>query len=368
MSKDLALQQVEWDLHENPETFIPLEFTEEIKPEIYGLEPKEANQLTSGIDVITAELKVLKNAYVDVIELEINTENLPIFKDLRKNFTKNRTSREKLRKAKKSYFLNGGRFVDAIFKNIDAECELMESQLLEAEKYFENLEKQKAKDLNDARIAMLEPYGDFIGMSFAEFSDEDFDDYVLGKKTKFENAQKEAESEALRIETDRLKTIETNRRMILQAPYSGYLDLSHLDISELSLEDFEAVFEKCKKAKEDFDKEQEKIKAENARLQKEAELKEIELQKERAEAKAKQDEKDAEITKLKAIENAKIYAERLAKIESDKLSNEPIKNQLEAWVNSFELPFNSTQHAVSFEIEEKFEAFKKWSINKINNL
>ena len=352
MSKDLALQQVEWDLHENPETFIPLEFTEEIKPEIYGLEPKEANQLTSGIDVITAELKVLKDAYVDVIELEITTENLPIFKDLRKNFTKNRTSREKLRKAKKSYFLNGGRFVDAIFKNIDAECELMESKLLEAEKYFENLEKQKAKDLNDARIERIKPFVDDItGLDFAPMNDEDFDDYLLGKKTRFENAQKEAEAESLRIEKERLAEIERQKA----------------------------------------------IETENAKLKAEAEEKEKALEKERAEAKAKQDavelkakqdsekaeaerkieadkqakiqaEKDTEIAKLKAIETAKIEAERLAKIESDNLAKAPIKKQLEVWVNDFQLPECTVYNATSKEIVEKFEAFKKWSINQIKQL
>ena len=100
MSKDLALQNIEWDVHENPNNHIPLEFTEEIKPETFGLEVTEANQLLGGIDIITAELSILKNAYVDVISLEITSENQPIFKDLRKSFTKNRTSREKLRKAK----------------------------------------------------------------------------------------------------------------------------------------------------------------------------------------------------------------------------------------------------------------------------
>jgi colicin import membrane protein len=338
MSKDLALQQTEWDLHENPETFIPLEFTEEIKPEIYGLEPKEANQLTSGIDIITAELKVLKNAYVDVIELEITTENLPIFKDLRKNFTKNRTSREKLRKAKKSYFLNGGRFVDAIFKNIDAECELMESKLLEAEKYFENLEKQKAKDLNDARIERIKPYvEDTTGLDFAPMSDEDFDDYLLGKKTRFENEQKEREAEELRIETERLAEIERQKA----------------------------------------------IEAENAKLKAEAEAKEIELQKERAEAKAEADRIEAENNaklETQRKETARIAKElqdkkdaetklendRLAKIEADKKA--PIKNQLENWVNSFQLPECTTYNATSKEISEKFEAFKKWSLTQVNNL
>lgn len=323
MSKDLALEQVEWDLHNNRETFIPLEFTEEIKPEIYGLEPKEANQLTSGIDVITAELKVLKNAYVDVIELEINTENLTIFKDLRKNFTKNRTSREKLRKAKKSYFLNGGRFVDAIFKNIDAECELMESKLLDAEKYFENLEKQKAKNLNDARIELIRPFVDDVtGLNFAPMNDYDFEDYLLGKKTRFENAQKEAEAEALRIETERLAEIERQKA----------------------------------------------IEVENAKLKAEAEAKEKELAIERAKAKAEAERKEAEIAKLKAIENAKIEAERLAKIEAERLAKAPIKNQLAVWVNSFELPECKVENSTSKEITEKFEAFKKWSINQINNL
>ena len=374
MSKDLALQQVEWDLHENPETFIPLEFTEEIKPEIYGLEPKEANQLTSGIDVITAELKVLKNAYVDVIELEITTENLPIFKDLRKNFTKNRTSREKLRKAKKSYFLNGGRFVDAIFKNIDAECELMEAKLLEAEKYFENLEKQKAKDLNDSRIERLRPYGDFEFMDFAPMNDEDFDDYLLGKKTRFENAQKEAEAEAQRIEKERLKTIETNRRINLQSPYSGYLDLSHLDISELSLEEFEAVLERCKKAKIEFDKKQAETEKENKRLKAEAKEKE-DAQKEKDRlAKIESDKKDAIIAKQKSDAQAeverleKIETERLAKIEADKKA--PIKKQLEVWVNSFqnEIPEQLRDNEIANEILSKFWSFKSWANNQVNNL
>lgn len=345
MIKDLALQQTEWDLHENPEPFIPLEFTEEIKPEIYGLEPKEANQLTSGIDVIAAELKILKNAYVDVIELEINTENLPIFKDLRKNFTKNRTSREKLRKAKKSYFLNGGRFVDAIFKNIDAECELMESKLLEAEKYFENLEKQKAKDLNDARIERIRPFVDDVtGLDFAPMNDEDFDDYLLGKKTRFENAQKEAEAEALRIENERLAEIERQKA----------------------------------------------IEAENTKLRAEAEAKEKELAIERAKAKAEADRIEAENNaKLKAEKEAKAKIEaelqakkdaeikaenqRLAKLEAErkeaeKLAKAPIKNQLVVWVNSFELPECNVENSTSKEIIEKFEAFKKWSINQINNL
>ena len=43
MSKDLALQQTEWDLHENQNNFVPLEFTEEIKPDLFGLDTTFVN-------------------------------------------------------------------------------------------------------------------------------------------------------------------------------------------------------------------------------------------------------------------------------------------------------------------------------------
>jgi len=350
------LENIEWDTHEQPQEEQKSEFTAGADPQLYGLQITEAKQLLGGIDVISAELQVLKDAYVDVIELEITTENLPVFKDLRKNFTKNRTSREKLRVAKKSYFLNGGRFVDAVFKNIDAECDLMESKLLEAEKFFENQEKQRKIELNNKRIEIIRPYVDDVtGLDFDVMTDEDFDDYVLGKKTRFENEAKEREAEALRIENERLAEIERQRL----------------------------------------------IEVENAKLKVEAELKEKALEKERAESLAKQKaiqdeanriakieadkqakiqaEKDAEIKKerearekleadAKKAREEKEKAEALAIAEADKLAKAPVKKQLSVWVNSFELPATEVDNETSKEIKEKFEAFKKWSLTQVNNL
>lgn len=213
MSKDLALQQVEWDLHNNPEAFIPLEFTEEIKPDLFGLEVAKATEMVSGLSTTIAEREALKNAYIDVIGLEINSENLPIFKELRLKIVKNRTQGiEKWHRANKAFYLAGGRFVDAVKNKEILINEEMESKLFEAEKFFENLEKQKAKVLNDARIERIRPFvEDVTGLDFAPMSEEDFDDYLLGKKTRFENAKKEAEAEALRIETERLAEIERQK-------------------------------------------------------------------------------------------------------------------------------------------------------------
>lgn len=414
VSREKREDVMEWDLHEQTEV-IPLEFTDELKPELFGLELSEANGLAGGIDVIKYELEVLKNAYIDVIQLEITTENLPVFKDLRKNFTKNRTSAEKLRKAKKSYFLNGGRFIDAIFKNIDAERELMESKLLEAEKFFENQEKEKARLLNLERIEKIKPYvEDTTGFNFSDFDDESFDDYVLGKKTRFENeakARKEAEAKA---EAERLAEIERQKA----------------------------------------------IEIENAKLKAEAEAKEKELQKERAEAKAKQDaielkakqerekaekevleERERTFKKVRELRSeacdfliekgfektsdhggmywfniggckqsvlnykeSNLYFEKhdaldtfkklvsaevnlclseaeakakadaeIARISAEKkasaeLAKAPIKNQLSVWVNSFDLPNTTVDNDTTKEIKAKFEAFKKWSLTQINNL
>ncbi len=356
MSKDLALQQTEWDLHNTPEVFVPLEFTEEVKPELFGLELTKAEEMISGLSTTLAEREVLKNAYVDVIELEITTENLPTFKELRLKIVKNRTQGiEKWHKENKAFYLAGGRFVDAIKNKEIVVNEEMESKLIEAEKFFENQEKEKARLLNNSRIERISIYiEDTIGLDFTPMSDEDFDDYLLGKKTRFENDKKEREAEELRIENERLAEIERQKA----------------------------------------------IEAENAKLKVEAEEKEKELQKERAEALAKQkaiqDEADKKareektkqdaILKVEQEAKAKIEAELKAKQlaeaeeisrknaeiiarqkEAEKLSKSPIKKQLSIWVESFEIPLVGVDNEISKEIKEKFEAFKKWSLTQVNN-
>ena len=111
-------------------------------------------------------------------------------------------------------------------------------------------------------------------------------------------------------------------------------------------------------------------------MRQEAEAKEKELATERAEAKA-------EALRIETENNAKleVLAKELQdkkdaelKVENDRLAKEkelakaPIKKQLEVWVNDFKLPECTVYNATSKEITEKFEAFKKWSINQINNL
>lgn len=361
MSKDLALEHTIWDVHENQESFIPLEFTEEIKPDLFGLEVAKATEMVSGLSVAIAERKVLENAYIDVIELPITTETLPVFKELRLKIVKNRTQGiEKWHKKNKAFYLAGGRFVDAVKNKEVAINEEMEAKLLESEKFFENQQKTIAKELNDVRLLKLAPYvDDTTCLTFAEFSDEDFDDYVLFKKTKFENAQKK---------------IKTNRRQLAIASYLQFSE--NKEVSEMSLEDFETLLSECQNAKIEFDKQQEKIKAENDRLKAEADAKEKALEKERADAKSKAEAIQIENNRFLTIEKAKvdkIIADAKAKADSEaekleaerieKLNLElaPVKMQLDNWINSFEISKINIDNEVSKKIIAKFDDFKIWA-------
>ena len=358
MSKQLAFTEnanIAWDLHEKNEV-TPLDFTEENKVDLFGIEPIKANEMVSGLQTTILEREVLKNAYVDVIELEINTANLPIFKELRLKLVKNRTSIESWHKNNKAFYLAGGRFVDAIKnKEIEINKEL-ESKLLEAEKFFENQEKEKVRVLNEQRIEKLKPFiEDITGLDFTAFSDEDFDDYVLGKKTKFKNeakAKKEAEEKA---ESERLAEIERQKAIEIE---NAKLKLE-AEEKELAIQKERAEFEAKQKAIQDeADK-----KAREEKAKQDAILKAEQEAKAKIEAEL-QSKKDAEIK----AENERIAKEKADKLEADKLAKAPVKKQLSVWMESFNHGLQPVENETTKEILAKFEAFKKWSLTQINNL
>lgn len=140
---------------------------------------------------------------------------------------------------------------------------------------------------------------------------------------------------------------------------------------------------------------------ENERLKLEAEKREKEIEAERkaneqnladerAKAKAEADRIDAENkTKLKAeqeakaklevelqakkdaetkAENERQQAELKAKNEAEKLAKAPIKKQLIVWVDNFSISEINVNHEKKVLIQQKFEAFKKWAKNEIENI
>jgi membrane protein involved in colicin uptake len=252
----------------------------------------------------------------------------------------------------KDFFLKGGQFVDAIKRMEISINEKMENDLEEIEKHQERKEAERLAKLQQERLVLIEPYlENTFGLDLAIMSDEMFESFLIGSKTKHD-AKIEAEKlEAERIEKERLAEIERQKA----------------------------------------------IEKENAKLKAEAEAKEKELAKERAEALAKQKaleqkaleeraKQDAKLkveqeakakieAELKAKKDAEIKAEneRIAlleqqKKEAEKLAKAPIKEQLTKWVESFETKSPIVDNEISKEIIEKFESFKKWSLTQIEKL
>src|SRR6478736_3832769 len=376
-----SLENIEWDLHEQPQEE-PKDFTEENNVELFGIEPVKAKEMVAGLSTTLSERQVLKDAYVDVIELNITTENLPTFKELRLKIMKNRTQGlTKWKDKEKAFYLAGGNFIQAIYNKEVAVNEEMESKLLEAEKFFENQEKEKARLLNLERIEKVRPYvEDVTGLDFSEFDDKNFDDYVLGKKTRFENeskAKKEAEELAekerlaeierqrlIEVENAKLKALALEKEKIISKrnellrPYIRYIRdydkvLNMVDVDfekELSNLNSEAIETMKFEAEEERKRQQSIIDAQNekdARLRAEKEL---------------QAKKDAEIK----AEKEHLQELDKAKLEAEKLARAPIKKQLYNWVESFDLPPFATENKTAEDIFEKFESFKKWSLSQVN--
>jgi len=283
----------------------------------YGLEETKAKEIQKGLSTILEERKVLTKSYLEVVKLEINEENIPVFKELRLKISKNRTQGiVNWHKTNKAFYLAGGRFVDAIKNKEIVENERMEAALLDAEKHFENLEKAKEEEIKSKRIALLKPYYEDAEMLPLGTMEQDvFDAYLNAKKESHIvaiAAEKEAEEKRVaeaKAELERQVEIEKeNKRLKAEADLKAKQD----EKERLEREQKEALKIAADKkereereAKEAADKAKQDaiLKAEREAKEKlEAELK----AKNDADAKAAKDKKQAIEAELKKGDAEKI--------------------------------------------------------------
>lgn len=220
----------------------------------------------------------------------------------------------------------------------------------------------------------------------------------------------EKEKKELRTEDRRLKVIQfvpTGTDMTTDS-FSEMTDemftifLSGLEKSHNDKLEAERKAEEERIAKEKAEAEAKaKMEAENKRLKEEAEVKEKQIQAERAKAEAERKAFEEKARKEKAAADAKLKAEReaneklqaeiRAKAEAEekakkdtelkataelkakqqaeaKAAKAPIKKQLSTWIDGFSLGKPISENETTIEIEEKFEAFKKWAKTKIEAL
>lgn len=369
-----------------------------VNPTEYGIEENKASELVGNLPQIKSERDLLSVQYDEVIRLDI--EDAATSKKARELRLKIRDNRTKgidvWHKTTKDFFLKGGQFVDAIKRQEVAVNERMEKNLESIEKHFENLEKERKAQLNAERISELEPFNAFVpmGLNFGELSEDEYNKVLNGAKLQFEHQQaEERKAEAERQRLAEIQKLHNNRKESLLLVWQ-FVENKDVNFGEISEEEFSAIKLNADSKKVEFDAEQAKIKAENERLAVEkakadAEKKALEektakekadaekkLAKERADQaaklKAEQDAKariEAELQAKKDAE-AKVEKERLAEEkrlneEAAALAKSPIKDQLNVWVKSFELPFANIENEKADMIKAKFEAFKRWAYAEI---
>lgn len=127
-----------------------------VKAEEFGFQEQKSIEIQKGLDVPRAERELLIEEFKTVSVLEITEENQPKFKELRLKLVKNRTQGfVKWHTTGKQVSLRLGQLYDAI-KNSEVQInQAMECKLLEAEKHFENLEKERLVKIQNERVALL---------------------------------------------------------------------------------------------------------------------------------------------------------------------------------------------------------------------
>jgi len=335
-----------------------------VNPLEFGLTEEKSLDLTSDLTPILQERNVLAESYKLVIGQEITPELLTQSRELRLKIQKNRTQGiEKWHKTTKDFFLTGGRFVDAIKNKAILENTRMEENLLEIEKHFENLEKERIQKLQDLRIELVRPYLESVGnLVLSSMENDVFEAYLKIKKDSFETEQEAKKQielnrlEAIRVENERLENQRLENEKLKKE--------AELKEAELKAERQKAkdlIIENEKKAKIEEQKRQAEFQAIEREKQEAIRIEREKSEKIQAELNAK---KEAELK----VENERKSLEEKAKKEAEKLAKAPIKKQLNAWVETFDIPIFPIDNDLASDIQQKFDAFKKWSLSQIENL
>lgn len=364
-----------------------------VDPKEYGLDVEKATGIEKSFLPKIAERDGYVSVYENILTKEITKEVCSEAKELAKKLVKVRTGIAEIHTVEKAYYLAAGRFVDALKNKLTLPVQQMEDKLKEISTYYETLEKEQRDELKAKRLLEVKKYSDSDIEGLDTMDNEMFELILSGLKTKHEEKVKaEQEAERIRIENEEKerKEIElSQKRQAELRPYYAFLEVD-LNLRQMEESEYQKIFSELKAKKEAKDQEDERIRLENLKLKEEAEKAEIErkrieaennakIEAERkenerklAEAKAESDRIAAELkaeqdrkAKVEAEEKARIEAEKL---EADKLAKAPIKKQLNAWVETFNIASFNGENEKAKEIENKFKSFKEWAKSEISKI
>jgi hypothetical protein len=360
--------------------------TEIIKIEAtdYGLTEDFALGIKAQFQPMLDKMVELETEFNEVVSLPIDdNETQKKAKALRNKYVKVRTATAEIHKQQKSFYLNGGRFVDG-WKNAQIfASQGKEEKLEQIEKYAENLEKQRIAELHEQRLGeisqYLEPHA--IAPNFGTMDADVWDAYYMAKKTSYDRRiaeQQKVEEEQKRIK-ESLAMAQRRKSELMEYWFLMDDDMKKLDFGTMTEKYYTGFLSDLKARKSHHEAEQERIRVENERIrQEQLEMKRqldeerIKAEAERLKAQQERDRLNAELLKkekeAREAERLKQLEEEKARKEAQKLAKAPVKKQLKAWVQGFDIADCPVHDQVGVDIIVKFEAFKAWALKSVENI
>jgi len=321
----------------------------DVNPQEFKLEIAKASSIMSAfIEKVTERDILLANSVV-VLSKEITPELSNEARDLRLKLVPIRTGIDKIHKVEKDFYLQAGKFVDAIKNKLQQPIIQREGQLKNIEEHFDRIEKERLEALQIERSDLLRPYSDKADeLDLVSMDQEVFEAFLSARKLTFEAEQKRLAAEEEKYKAIVLKQkLEIERKIEIGA-YSPFIEnYNTIILSDLTDKEFKVLLTSGKKSFETDQKEKEKIAKENEKLKKELE------KKNEQERKAKEKE------------------EAVAKAAEEKALKEITlspKKQLQNWVNTFQAPETGIQSNTKDEILVKFEGFKLWALGEVSKV
>lgn len=179
-----------------------------IKKELVGIDESKAAQIEAVFAPMVAMLKDFEGQYDTIMALEQSPDKCAKAKRLRLDIAKVRIEADKVRKIQKEEYLRAGNAIQAVYNILKFAVAEKEDSLKETETYYERIEAELTKRLQEAREIELSKYEvDGSTIDLGNMLDDVWVNFLTGTKITYETV-KEAERKA---EEDRLAQIEADR-------------------------------------------------------------------------------------------------------------------------------------------------------------
>lgn len=292
-----------------------------------GLETTQADMLLKKfIGFFEEASKWEKEANAIQITDESQVVEMAKAREIRLALKNIRVDSEKVRISLKEGIIRQGKAIDGVANVIKALVVPIEEHLERQEKFIENLQVSKQKEILEQRTSRLSLYVDDISIyNFGVMSDAVFEELLSDVKRMWENKQEGIKIAELKVIEDQKKIDLFNGRKIMLAPYAFFFGAVDKELTmETTDPEFKSILTALSHAKKEFDDSQELVKLENEKLKKDAEKKIEQDKKDKAIADAKlKEEQDARVK----LENEK--KEREAKEKKEKEDAEEKKREAE---------------------------------------